>query len=295
MSNFSIFNAVKVRLQARECPTSGPWNCFNSIVKEEGFRSLYRGLSSPLIGAALETGVNYGIYEYTVLRVHKILGTENPFAIPVAAATAGVFLSFIVSPAELIKCRMQLGSHDVAHRYSGPIDCGRQLIKSEGVRGVMRGLGATLAREVPGNAIYFGVYKYLRRNGNGKSSSSSSSSSEENDDGDGNDSSTSFWQIMQNAASAVCCGAVAGMAMWTAVLPIDVAKTRIQTAWPGTAGDVGLLQQLQMIYREGGRRALYAGLTPTLIRAAPANAAQWLTYEWVMESFARKEKNSKLF
>ena len=29
----------------------------------------------------------------------------------------------------------------------------------------------------------------------------------------------------------------------------------------------------------GGRRALYAGLTPTLIRAFPANAAQWLAWE----------------
>lgn len=29
----------------------------------------------------------------------------------------------------------------------------------------------------------------------------------------------------------------------------------------------------------GGVRSLYAGLTPTLIRAFPANAAQWLAYE----------------
>ncbi len=29
----------------------------------------------------------------------------------------------------------------------------------------------------------------------------------------------------------------------------------------------------------GGRRTMYAGLTPTLIRAFPANAAQWLAWE----------------
>lgn len=32
-------------------------------------------------------------------------------------------------------------------------------------------------------------------------------------------------------------------------------------------------------YAAGGRRTLYAGLTPTLVRAFPANAAQWLAWE----------------
>ena len=31
--------------------------------------------------------------------------------------------------------------------------------------------------------------------------------------------------------------------------------------------------------REGGRRSLWAGLAPTLARAVPANAAQWLAFE----------------
>ena len=35
----------------------------------------------------------------------------------------------------------------------------------------------------------------------------------------------------------------------------------------------------KMMCNVGGRRTLYAGLTPTLIRAFPANAAQWLAWE----------------
>jgi hypothetical protein len=34
------------------------------------------------------------------------------------------------------------------------------------------------------------------------------------------------------------------------------------------------------IYRAGGLRALYAGMMPTIIRAAPSNAAIFVTYEW---------------
>jgi hypothetical protein len=66
------------------------------------------------------------------------------------------------------------------------------------------------------------------------------------------------------------------------VLPLDVAKTRIQTAQPGSSWDTGMLQQLRMLWREGGRRSLWAGLPPTLLRAFPANACQWLAWEVAM-------------
>lgn len=70
--------------------------------------------------------------------------------------------------------------------------------------------------------------------------------------------------------------------MWGTVLPLDVAKTRIQTAQPGSSWDTGVLQQLRMLWREGGRRSLWAGLPPTLLRAFPANACQWLAWEMAM-------------
>ena len=42
------------------------------------------------------------------------------------------------------------------------------------------------------------------------------------------------------------------MIMWAAILPLDAAKTRIQTAYPGSPHDVGVLRQLRLIHREGG-------------------------------------------
>lgn len=250
---------VKVRLQAQVCSYSGPWQCFTSIVRQEGFRGLYRGLSSPLIGGALETGVNYAVFQHTM---GALDGLPTAASIPLAAATAGVFLSVIVSPAELIKCRMQLGAADKAHAYEGPIDCIRQLLRSEGYKGLTRGLGATMSREIPGNAVYFGTYMTLRDWLPGKRTGGVAGQPR------------SLWQTATDAGSAILCGAASGMLMWATVLPLDVAKTRIQTAWPGSEHDVGILKQLRRLYKEGGRRSLYAGLTPTLVRAAPANAMQ---------------------
>ena len=46
------------RLQASPPDTyRNAWHCFRSILKYEGVRGLYRGVSAPLIGGALETGM----------------------------------------------------------------------------------------------------------------------------------------------------------------------------------------------------------------------------------------------
>jgi hypothetical protein len=67
--------------------------------------------------------------------------------------------------------------------------------------------------------------------------------------------------------------------MWLSILPIDVAKTRIQAAHPGSAWDKPLAWHLRELWREGGVRMLWAGSKPTVVRAVPANAAQWAVWE----------------
>jgi hypothetical protein len=77
--------------------------------------------------------------------------------------------------------------------------------------------------------------------------------------------------------------------MWGTILPLDVAKSRIQVARPGGPWDVGVAAHLRMLWAEGGARALWSGLTPTLVRAFPANAAQWLAYELVLQQFRSQD------
>lgn len=48
--------------------------------------------------------------------------------------------------------------------YKGPMDVARKVFATEGgLRGLYKGLVPTLAREVPGNALMFGTYEYLKR------------------------------------------------------------------------------------------------------------------------------------
>ena len=43
--------------------------------------------------------------------------------------------------------------------YSSAWGCLRDLLRTEGMRGLTRGVGGTMARETPGNAIFFMVYE----------------------------------------------------------------------------------------------------------------------------------------
>ena len=62
------------------------------------------------------------------------------------------------------------------------------------------------------------------------------------------------------------------------MLPIDAAKTRLQTATPGTPRDVGLIKNLQMMYREGDASSHPVGLCSIYLAPGasdnPANIAQ---------------------
>ena len=58
-----------------------------------------------------------------------------------------------------VQCRLQLGNRNSNFQYSGPRQCVQHLLRTEGLRGLTRGMPATIAREAPGNAIFFTVYE----------------------------------------------------------------------------------------------------------------------------------------
>ena len=96
----------------------------------------------------------------------------------VSSVVAGAVVSFVASPTELVKCRLQVQGtfEDATTRwkqwdasgrrgpqptvYRGPWDALSQIYRHEGgVRGCCNGLGATLTRETPGIGLMFVVYE----------------------------------------------------------------------------------------------------------------------------------------
>lgn len=69
------FDTVKVRLQSQpdHLPPrySGPLDCFRQSIRNDGFLGLYRGVSAPLFGAAVEISSMFFSVSHTCLPVDQ--------------------------------------------------------------------------------------------------------------------------------------------------------------------------------------------------------------------------------
>ncbi|KAG5579296.1 hypothetical protein H5410_049923 [Solanum commersonii] len=266
------FDTVKVKLQKHNTEACGikyknGLHCAARILKTEGVKGLYRGATSSFIGMAFESSLVFGIYSQTKLLLQggPDGGKPQPQAIVPSAAFGGAIISFILCPAELVKCRMQVQGADSvvpsSSRYAGPLECALKTVKCEGITGIFRGGFTTLLRESFGNAVFFSTYEYVRYHLHLQRKGASSESNQLIDIGVG-----------------IMSGGLGGIACWSAVLPLDVAKTIIQTT-PERNHTRNPFRVLKSIYARSGLRGCYMGLGPTIVRAFPANAAAIVTWE----------------
>ena len=303
------FDTVKVAMQTR--PTHPPRSALEVTAEicrgPRGALGLFRGLAAPLVGYSVEAGINYAAFN----QGRRWLEHNNPFVVAGAGAGAaaprdgagdasprrsvtrhlaecaasgalgGSLLSLVVAPTDLIKCRIQDGQFRRAR------DAVADVVTKHGVFGMTRGVVATLAREVPGNALFFTVYEAAQMafprwvahpHPHGVVSKPSRDQNQSQNQNQNQRQNQSAYAT-QEAAASVVCGGVAGSAFWLAILPIDLAKTRYQIASPGAADDVGVWRLLARELARTGARGLWAGLGPVLARAFPANAVQFLAWE----------------
>lgn len=277
------FDTVKVKLQKHNTEAHGMkykngLHCTARIVKSEGVKGLYRGATSSFLGMAFESSLLFGIYSRTKQKMQEGLQNTRPqpqVIIP-SAAYSGAIISFVLCPSELLKCRMQIQGTDSlvpkSSRYSSPLDCALKTMKTEGVTGIFRGGLTTLLRESLGNAVFFSVYEYVRYYMHLQLKAASS---------DHND--------LIDVGIGIVTGGLGGVAFWSAVLPLDVAKTIIQTA-SDKSSTKNPFRILNSIYRRAGLRGCYTGLGPTIARAFPANAAAIVTWELAIKLLGIKRE-----
>lgn len=275
------FDTVKVKLQKHNTEAhmihyrSG-LHCTARILKTEGIKGLYRGATSSFIGMAVEGSLFFGIYSQTKLYLQGGVQSGEPRlqVIVPSAAFSGAIISFVLGPTELIKCRMQIQGTDslvpMSSRYSSPLDCALKTVKTEGVKGIFRGGCATFLRESIGNAVFLSVYENVRYHMHSNIKASSSSYSNLADIGIG-----------------IVTGGLGGVAFWLTVLPLDVAKTLIQTD-PDKNCPRNPFRVLHSVYRRAGLKGCYTGLGPTISRAFPANAATIVAWELALKMLGIK-------
>ncbi|ATY64792.1 solute carrier family 25 [Cordyceps militaris] len=240
----------------------------------QSYKSLLAGATAPLFGYGALNAILFVSYNRTEKALNRALGSEKSLAINWVAGAVGGLATWIVSaPTELVKCRAQM-VHLVP---TSSLSIATDIWRKEGIRGLYFGGLVTALRDSIGYGFYFWSYEFAIRNWTMP---------------DGQKKRPS---IKDDAPRVMLCGGLAGIVTWTSVFPLDVIKTRLQTQGPIQRHDMAP-QRMQLarkgaqliarnMFREGGMRPFFRGLTVCSIRAFVVNATQWTVYEGLMYKF----------
>ncbi|KAL5333601.1 mitochondrial carrier domain-containing protein [Aspergillus crustosus] len=278
------FDTVKVRLQSQpdHLPLryNGPLDCFRHSFRTEGVRGLYRGISAPMMGAAVENSCLFFSYRVVqdLLRATYFTSDEPlPFvALLFSGAASGSITSLALTPIELIKCKMQVPSEAPSARAPGPLKLIVSVFRQDGILGFWRGQMGTLIRETGGGAAWFGSYEGV----------------------------TALFRSSQRPATAVdfseqetlplalhqqmLAGAAAGISYNFLFYPADTIKSRLQTEDVSRASFSGrqtFWGAGKSLWRQQGLRGLYRGCGITCARSAPSSAFIFTVFEGLRSYF----------
>lgn len=285
------FDLTKVRLQAQVLDSkarfTGPLDCLTKTWKNEGVRGLYRGLPAPVVGAMAENATLFLAYSEFQNIIRHVAGrplSEEPTLpqLALAAAGAGFVTSYVLTPIELVKCKMQVqmlvtpSTPGVAQSLPGPIGVLKSVIKSTGFRGLWLGQTGTLIRETGGGAAWFTTKEFVARQLVARRKDPSE------------DKGLKPWE---SALSGACAGAMFNFVLF----PADTVKSAIQTEEelrPRIAGPDGKLPPRPTfagtavaMYKAQGIRGLYAGCGITVARSIPSSAIIFLIYDGLAKRF----------
>ncbi|KAF8989848.1 mitochondrial carrier domain-containing protein [Cyathus striatus] len=308
------FDTVKVRFQSPDIAGKyrSTFHAIATIIQEEKFLGLYKGITSPLASVALMNGLVFSSYRF-FMKIQLENGDSIPTLAQIALAGAGcgIVSSIVTTPTELIKIRQQA----LLTPTSAP-QVALQIFREQGMRGLYRGITATALRDIGYGAYFAGVrtclfiFSFACRIL----------------------SNTVVCLLPDNHLSwpvMLLAGGVAGIAGWVVTFPFDVVKTRIQgteysrphaplpaapmhisssTPLLGTAAStdtvpvrggadpISSASQLNPYrttwstivnsYRAEGLGVFFRGLAPTLIRAIPVNMVTFTTFETIVRAFS---------
>ncbi|KAF2075017.1 hypothetical protein CYY_003669 [Polysphondylium violaceum] len=254
---------VKTRLQNQKAlpngttPYNGAIDCFRKIIRNEGgVRALYRGLSANLVGITPEKALKLAVND--LLRT-TLQGDAPSITIGqevMSGAGAGFCQVVATNPMEIVKIRMQISGEGGKRASLG------EVVKELGIRGLYKGTGATLLRDVPFSMVYFSMYGRIKAH----------LTDENGHIGIGN---------------ILLSGIIAGSCAASISTPMDVIKTRVQVKpGPGDPHYNGILDCINKTMKNEGPKAFCKGLVPRIMIISPLFGITLVVYEVQKNLFA---------
>lgn len=185
----------------------------------------------------------------------------------VAGFFAGLTSAVIATPVENLKVKLQLQSQRPADRqFKGPVDCARQIVRSQGPFGLWSGFTGSLAFR--SNFFWmFLSFEFLMR-GFSKLEGTP-------------------YELSTGSANFLS-GGLGSIIYWAMAIPADNVKNRMM-AYPyplpitnATVYRTSFMSTTRQIYTCSGIRGYFRGLGPCILRAFPTNACAFFVYEGTM-------------
>jgi hypothetical protein len=139
-------------------------------------RLLFKGLGTTLLCQGGNIAINFAVYETLQVKaiefernlMKKYFNVESKdpskqrgswLSSLLCGAVSGCTGSFIIFPLDLIRRRQQVGGHAAGSAW----DVARKVVKSDGMKGLYRGIIPELTKVVPAVFINFYVYELVRQ------------------------------------------------------------------------------------------------------------------------------------
>ncbi|KAL1973187.1 hypothetical protein VTN31DRAFT_6729 [Thermomyces dupontii] len=168
---------VKIRLQAQSHSLSDPLDkpkyrsaphALFTVVREEGFRALYRGVSLTALRQGTNQAANFTTYTELKAFLQRVqpeyANKELPsYQTTVIGLISGAMGPFSNAPIDTIKTRLQRTPAEPGQSALGRIvTIARDMFKQEGAKAFYKGITPRVMRVAPGQAVTFTVYEFLK-------------------------------------------------------------------------------------------------------------------------------------
>jgi len=234
------------------------YDCFQQVVKNDGWTALYSGCTSAVVGVGVSSAVYFFFYASLKQGVLDRTGKKNldPVKNIVVATVAGVLNVFITMPLWLVNTRMTLSNK----KQLGIIDSIRDILKREGPTAFYKGLIPSLIL-VSNPAIQFVAYEQMVRLIKIRNKRANRS-------------------LQLSATEFFTLGAIAKAVATVLTYPYQVVKTKEQ-AYKGK--DLTTYQLIKRIIDQEGISAFFNGIGAKMSQTVTNSALMFLIYEYLVQ------------
>ena len=235
---------------------------FHAVLKEEGWRALFKGATPALASAMIENSVVFAANGVFTRLAHDWLANANANAngnanhkdtadeLPFVAAllvdgASGFCSATAICAPEVVKCKLQMDKAPLTAATARKAVL--SIYRSDGVAGFAKGMQALWMRDVPFYLAFFGAYSALTRgykmvrkswNNNSTANANANASASANANANGSGSGAYHGTIadkekVEEEVPLFFCwvnGGLAGSFAWATVFPVDVVKSLQQTS-----------------------------------------------------------------